>query len=91
MTSDRLAQENEIRVHIRRKPHLYASLYVHSSPATPGEILSLVKELGYRKLPKDKPPLLVQEDCHQVNNPGDWNMGAEEQRDTDIRHYEGSE
>ncbi len=44
---------------------------------------------GYRKLPKDKPPLLEQKNCHEVNNPGDWNMGASEQRDADIRHYEG--
>ncbi len=44
---------------------------------------------GYCKLPKDKPPLLSQEDCHQVDNPSDWNMGAEAQRDADIRHYEG--
>jgi len=51
----------------------------------------ILKLIGFRKLPKDKPPLLRQEDCHQVDNPGDWNMGAEAQRDTDIRHYEGCE
>ncbi|GAH04211.1 unnamed protein product [marine sediment metagenome] len=46
---------------------------------------------GYRKFPKDKPPLLCQEDCHQVSNPSDWNMGAEAQRDADIKWYEGEQ
>lgn len=89
MTTDKMAQENEVRVLIRTKPHTYASLYVHGTIGTAGEILSLVKELGYRKLPKDKPPLLEVHDCHQVDNPSDYNMGADAQRDADIRHYEG--
>lgn len=89
MTMGKLAEENEVRDLVRDKPRLYASLCISSGPATPNEILSLVKELGYRRLPKDKPPLLEQKNCHEVNNPGDWNMGAEAQRDADIRHYEG--
>ncbi len=46
-----------------------------------------VKILAF--ISKDKPPLLEQKNCHEVNNPSDWNMGASEQRDADIRHYEG--
>lgn len=89
MTMDRKAREEEIRALIRAKASTYAGLYVHGTFSTPKEILSLIEGLGYRKPPKDKPPLLSQEDCHQVNNPSDWNMGAEAQRDADIRHYEG--
>ncbi len=89
MTIDRATQEEEIGDLIRAKSSTYSGLYVHGTHTTPGEILLLVEELGYRKLPKDKPSLLEQENCHQVDNPSDWNMGASAQRDADIRHYEG--
>ncbi len=58
MTTSRKAQEEEIRDLIRAKSSRYSGLHVHGTHATPGEILSLVEELGYRKLPKNKPPLL---------------------------------
>ncbi len=38
-------------------------------------------------VPKDKPPLLEQKNCHEVDSPQDWNMGAEAQRETDIKWY----
>ncbi len=88
MTTDKEAQEKEIKDLIRAKTSTYASLYVHGTHATPGEILLLVEELGYRKLPKNKPLLLKEENCHIVDNPFDYNMGANAQRDADIRHYE---
>ena len=33
------------------------------------------------------PPLLSQKDCHEVDSPSDWNMGAETQREADIKFY----
>ena len=48
--------------------------------------------LGYRKLPKDKPPL-IKIDPHNYGdtNPADVRLGAEDQREADIKHYEGGD
>lgn len=52
------------------------------------EIVSVLSELGYYKLPKEKPLLLEVHNCHEIDNPFDYNMGAQAQWDICVKHYE---
>ncbi len=87
MTTDKETQGKIVKV---LTPYMRVGAYTQEYWArkTAGWIMDVLSESGYRKLPKDKPPLLEQKNCHEVNNPSDWNMGASEQRDADIRYYE---
>jgi len=58
--------------------------------------LDIMKQLGYRKLPKDKPPLLSDEQImklyegdfwHKIHSDGVGKL-LEAQREADIKHYE---
>jgi len=63
-----------------------------------GEALYQAEKLGYRKLPKDKPPLLSEGEMQNIrfNNsspnaprlPSYVSVIAHAQREADIRHYE---
>jgi len=54
-------------------------------------------ELGYRKLPQEKPPLLKERGILRLLGYGlattkeleDWQAVAQAQREVDIKHYEG--
>lgn len=35
----------------------------------------------------DKPPLIEVQDCHTIENPFDYNMGAQTQYDSDIEWF----
>lgn len=102
---DKEAQE-KIKDIIKERSHLMitASHYNQLDDATydshannmAGAILAQTEELGYRKLPKDKPPLLKYQTNHKIiagskewHNIEGYNLGAQTQRKADTKHYEG--
>ncbi len=51
-------------------------------------VLSLETDT-HRIVKKGEPPLLHEDTCHQVDNPMDYNIGAADQRSSDIEYYKG--